>query len=66
VEPDERIDDREWQDMAERLRKDLAAAHEGLRFNVERAHPGELPRFVLKARRTVDLRDKPIGADDDD
>jgi hypothetical protein len=29
---------------------------------VERAAPGELPRFELKARRTVDLRDKPVGA----
>jgi hypothetical protein len=29
---------------------------------VERAATGELPRFELKARRTVDLRDKPAGA----
>ena len=44
------------------LGKELAEAHEGLRFEVERAAPGELPRFELKARRTVDLRDTPIGA----
>ena len=47
--------------MAERLAKALAEAHEGLRFEVERAAPGELPRFELKARRTVDRRDTPIG-----
>jgi phenylacetate-CoA ligase len=50
-----------WAELAEPLAKDLAAAHEGLRFEVERAAAGELPRFELKARRTVDLRDKPVG-----
>jgi phenylacetate-CoA ligase len=54
--------DEQWADTAERLGKALAEAHEGLRFEVERAAPGELPRFELKARRTVDLRDQPIGA----
>ena len=54
--------DEQWNELAERLGKALAEAHEGLRFDVERAAPGELPRFELKARRTVDLRDKPIGA----
>jgi phenylacetate-CoA ligase len=44
-----------------RLAKALAEAHEGLRFEVERAREGELPRFELKARRTVDRRDTPIG-----
>ncbi len=62
VEPSPELGDDAWRDMAERLAKDLAAAHEGLRFEVERAAPGELPRFELKARRTVDLRDQPIGA----
>ncbi len=54
--------DETWAEIAERLGKELADAHEGLRFDVERAATGELPRFELKARRTVDLRDKPIGA----
>ncbi len=53
--------DAAWAELAEPLAKDLAAAHEGLRFEVERAAAGELPRFELKARRTVDLRDKPVG-----
>ena len=39
------------------LHKRLAHAHEGLNFRVERAGAGELPRFELKAKRTVDLRD---------
>ncbi|MGI8875529.1 MAG: phenylacetate--CoA ligase family protein [Egibacteraceae bacterium] len=54
-----------WPRMSDRLGNELAAAHEGLRFNVERAAAGELPRFELKARRTVDLRDQPIGAEGD-
>jgi phenylacetate-CoA ligase len=53
--------DATWTELREQLAKDLAAAHEGLRFEVERAATGELPRFELKARRTVDLRDKPVG-----
>ncbi len=44
------------------LSKELAAAHEGLRFRVERAPAGSLPRFELKARRLVDLRTTPQGA----
>ena len=63
VEPAEGTSDQTWADMAERLAKALAEAHEGLRFEVERAAAGELPRFELKARRTVDLRDQPIGAE---
>ena len=31
-------------------------AHEGLRFNIQRAEPNSLPRFELKARRLVDER----------
>jgi phenylacetate-CoA ligase len=61
AEPAAGVDEAAWAEMAERLAKALAEAHEGLRFEVERAAPGELPRFELKARRTVDLRDKPIG-----
>jgi phenylacetate-CoA ligase len=62
VEPAAGTSDEAWAEMAERLGKALAEAHEGLRFEVERAADGELPRFELKARRTVDQRDQPIGA----
>jgi phenylacetate-CoA ligase len=51
-----------WEAVAERLHAQLAHAHEGLNFRVERASAGELPRFELKAKRTIDLRDQPIGA----
>jgi phenylacetate-CoA ligase len=61
VEPAPGTSDEAWAEMAERLAKSLAEAHEGLRFEVERAGEGELPRFELKARRTVDERDTPIG-----
>jgi hypothetical protein len=33
-----------------------------LNFRIERAGAGELPRFELKAQRTIDKRDAPIGA----
>lgn len=46
----------QWQALHDRLCKDLAAAHEGLRFNVVQAQHGELPRFELKAKRLQDLR----------
>jgi hypothetical protein len=29
---------------------------------VELTEAGELPRFELKAKRTVDLREQPVGA----
>jgi phenylacetate-CoA ligase len=45
-------------DRRRQLGKDLADAHEGLRFNVVRAAAGELPRFELKAKRLQDLRGK--------
>jgi phenylacetate-CoA ligase len=61
VEPAPGTSEAEWEEMAGRLAKALAEAHEGLRFEVERAAEGELPRFELKARRTVDERDTPIG-----
>ena len=54
--PDER-----WDDVARSLHTELAHAHEGLSFRIERAAGGELPRFELKARRTVDKRDAPFG-----
>jgi phenylacetate-CoA ligase len=48
--------DERWTRLARRLATELASAHEGLSFEVERAGRGELPRFELKARRTVDER----------
>ncbi|MGH3327521.1 MAG: phenylacetate--CoA ligase family protein [Streptomycetales bacterium] len=62
VELPEGYDDTRWADLERTLRKALADAHEGLSFHVEQAATGELPRFELKARRTVDLRDTPVGA----
>ena len=35
---------------------ELAAAHEGLRFDVTLVPPGTLPTFELKARRLLDRR----------
>jgi phenylacetate-CoA ligase len=46
----------QWEGLAPALARELADAHEGLRFNVERAEAGALPRFELKARRVVDKR----------
>lgn len=57
--PDYAVDD--WPVTAADLRKELAEAHEGLNFRIERADPGMLPRFELKAKRTLDLRDTPMG-----
>ena len=45
-----------WPRLHAQLGKDLADAHEGLRFNVELCKQGELPRFELKAKRLQDLR----------
>ncbi len=45
-----------WDAMIPNLGKDLADAHEGLRFNLELADVGALPRFELKAKRLQDLR----------
>lgn len=46
----------EWEGLRPRLVKDLAEAHEGLRFNVDLMDHGVLPRFELKAKRLVDAR----------
>jgi phenylacetate-CoA ligase len=51
----------DWPAMAERIGIDLAGAHEGLKFRVALAEPGSLPRFELKAKRTVDAREAPLG-----
>jgi phenylacetate-CoA ligase len=53
--------DAQWPGLSKQLSKDLADAHEGLRFNVELAEQGELPRFELKAKRLQDLRPKHLG-----
>jgi len=46
----------EWETLRRGLSKDLANAHEGLRFNIERVDYGVLPHFELKAKRLVDAR----------
>ena len=48
-----------WDSLAQRLAHDLGAAHEGLRFNIERVAAGSLPRFELKAKRLID--DRPVA-----
>lgn len=45
-----------WDTLEGMLTRDLADHHEGLRFNVELAASGELPRFELKAKRLQDRR----------
>jgi phenylacetate-CoA ligase len=50
--------DAQWGPLRELLLRELSEAHEGLRFGVERATAGSLPRFELKARRVVDKRPK--------
>lgn len=54
------VSEPEWAAMAERLGRELADAHEGLRFHVQRAEAGSLPRFELKAKRLVDTRSQPL------
>jgi phenylacetate-CoA ligase len=54
------VSEPEWAAMAERLGRELADAHEGLRFHVQRAEAGSLPRFELKAKRLVDTRTQPL------
>jgi phenylacetate-CoA ligase len=56
VKPDAQA---EWHDLEARIRRDLADAHEGLRFNVDRVEHGTLPRFELKAKRLLD--DRPVA-----
>ena len=47
-----------WAALYPALNKELSEAHENLRFNLELAKKGELPRFELKAKRLVDKRRK--------
>jgi phenylacetate-CoA ligase len=53
-------DDSSWDVVSGDLHRRLALAHEGLNFRVERAATGELPRFELKAKRTVDKREQRV------
>ncbi|HEY7127561.1 MAG TPA: AMP-binding protein [Ktedonobacterales bacterium] len=46
----------EWSTLQQGLAKDLSAAHEGLRFNLELMEYGKLPHFELKAKRLIDAR----------
>jgi len=55
-------DEATWERAAAQIRRELSDAHEGLNFRVRRADAGTLPRFELKAKRVVDLRDAPMGA----
>jgi len=50
-----------WEHLRDDLHRRLAHAHEGLNFQLERAAHGELPRFELKAKRMIDLRESPIA-----
>ncbi len=51
-----------WDALADTLHRRLSLAHEGLNFRIVRAATGELPRFELKAKRTVDQRETPASA----
>ena len=46
------------------LLRELADAHEGLRFGVRQVENGSLPRFELKAKRVLDERIV-IGTEDE-
>jgi phenylacetate-CoA ligase len=50
-----------WAQLSDVLHRRLAHAHEGLNFRLERAAPGGLPRFELKAKRMLDLRESPVA-----
>lgn len=56
AEPFTSVTDDTWKGVADKLGRELADAHEGLRFHIERADAGTLPRFELKAKRLVDNR----------
>jgi phenylacetate-CoA ligase len=56
VEPFAGMTDGAWSELARSLGSELADAHEGLRFIIDRAAENSLPRFELKARRLTDTR----------
>ncbi len=51
-----------WDPLCDVLHGRLGRAFEGLNFRIERAGEGELPRFELKAKRTLDLRETPVAS----
>ncbi|HET6871305.1 MAG TPA: AMP-binding protein [Solirubrobacteraceae bacterium] len=46
-----------WDGLRDSVHRRLGHAHEGLNFRIERAGAGELPRFELKAKRMIDMRE---------
>ena len=50
-----------WEVLRDSVHRRLGHAHEGLNFRIERAGAGELPRFELKAKRMIDMRDTPVA-----
>jgi phenylacetate-CoA ligase len=50
-----------WDQLQDSVHRRLSLAHEGLNFRIERAAAGELPRFELKAKRLIDLRETPAA-----
>jgi phenylacetate-CoA ligase len=48
-----------WDQLQDSVHRRLSLAHEGLNFRIEQAAAGELPRFELKAKRMIDLRETP-------
>jgi phenylacetate-CoA ligase len=50
-----------WEQLHDSLHRRLSHAHEGLNFRIERVGAGELPRFELKARRMIDMRETPVA-----
>ncbi len=50
-----------WQQLHDSLHRRLGHAHEGLNFRIERAGAGELPRFELKAKRMIDMRETTVA-----
>jgi phenylacetate-CoA ligase len=50
-----------WDGLRDSLHRRLGHAHEGLNFRIERAGAGELPRFELKAKRLIDVRETPVA-----
>jgi phenylacetate-CoA ligase len=56
LEPHPRVAEAIAAGLPRQIQKDLAEAHEGLRFDVTLVEAGTLPTFELKARRLLDRR----------
>jgi phenylacetate-CoA ligase len=50
-----------WDQLQDSVHRRLSLAHEGLNFRIELVSAGELPRFELKAKRMIDLRESPAA-----